>query len=84
MRIASDRGTPMDSIIWNWYVWPVDLACSLPFGRLAHGGAFRGRGGRWFVFFLTETFKVLSKHFHFTDDLVGSGLCSQVRDAYNG
>jgi len=59
------------------------LGLQLAFGCLAHGGAFRGRGSRRFVFFLAETFEVLSKHFHFADDLVGSGLCSQVRDAYN-
>ena len=29
--LMSDRGIPIDSIIWNWYVNPVDLATILPF-----------------------------------------------------
>ena len=29
--LMSERGTPIDSIIWNWYVNPVDLATILPF-----------------------------------------------------
>jgi len=29
--LMSERGIPIDSIIWNWYVNPVDLATILPF-----------------------------------------------------
>ena len=59
------------------------LGLQFALGGLAYSGGFRGRRCCWFVFFLAETFKVFSEHLHLADDLVGSGLYSQVRDAYN-
>ena len=29
--LISARGTPIDSMIWNWYANPVDFAITLPF-----------------------------------------------------
>jgi len=33
--LISARGTPIDSMIWNWYVNPVDFATNFPFFAFA-------------------------------------------------